>query len=136
MTSEEAPREPRLLDRVRSEIRVRHYSLRTEETYVNWIRRFILFHQKRHPSAMGAPEIASFVSDLAVKHNVAVATQNQALSAILFLYRDVLHDPMPWIDDIVHARKPRRLPVVLTRQEVAAVLGRLNGTFWLIGMLL
>lgn len=136
MTSEGEGREPRLLDRVRNEIRVRHYSIRTEEAYVNWIRRFILFHRKRHPSSMGAPEIAVFLSDLAVNHHVAVATQNQALSAILFLYRDVLHDPMPWIDDIVHARKPRRLPVVLTRQEVASIVGRLSGTYWLMGMLL
>jgi integron integrase len=136
MTSDEAAKEPRLLDRVRNEIRVRHYSLRTEETYLNWIRRFILFHGKRHPSAMGAPEIATFVSDLAVKHHVAAATQNQALSAILFLYRDVLHDPMPWIEDIIHARKPRRLPVVLTRQEVSSIIARLNGTFWLMGLLL
>jgi integron integrase len=127
---------PRLLDQVRHEIRVRHYSLRTEEAYVAWIRRFILFHNKRHPSAMGAEEINRFLSDLAVTRNVAVATQSQALSAILFLYSQVLHEAVPWLGEIIHARKPRRLPVVLTREEVASVLGRLGGSWWLIGMLL
>lgn len=127
---------PRLLDQVRHEIRVRHYSLRTEEAYVAWIRRFILFHNKRHLSAMGAEEINRFLSDLAVTRNVAVATQNQALSAILFLYCQVLHEAVPWLGEIIHARKPRRLPVVLTREEVACVLGRLGGSWWLMGMLL
>ncbi len=113
---EASPTPPRLLDRVRQEIPLRHYSLRTEETYVGWIRRFILFHKKKHPSAMGAEEVTQFLSDLAVRGNVAAATQNQALSAILFLYRQVLGDPLPWLDEIVHARKPRHLPIVLTRQ--------------------
>src|SRR4051794_15441108 len=113
INSEEEGRERGLLDRVRKEIRVRHYILRTEEAEANRTRRLFLFHCKWPPSAMGGLEIAAFLSDLAVAHHVAAATQNQALSAILFLYRDVLHDPMPWIDDIVHARKPRRLPVVL-----------------------
>ena len=135
-TEETAAQPPRLLDRVRQEIRVRHYSIRTEETYVGWIRRFILFHNKRHPSSMGAEEINRFLSDLAVSGHVAAATQNQALSAILFLYRKVLNENVPWIEDIVHAHKPRRLPVVLTREEVASVLGRLRGSWWLIGILL
>ena len=117
-------------------MRLRHYSLRTEETYVAWIRRFILFHNKRHPSAMGADEVHAFLTHLAVEGNVAAATQNQALSAILFLYRHVLEEPLPWLDEIVRASKPRRLPIVMTREEVALVLGRLEGTAWLIGMLL
>jgi integron integrase len=135
-TSETAAPPPRLLDRVRHAIRVRHYSLRTEETYVAWIRRYILFHGKRHPSAMGAEEINAFLSHLAVDGNVAAATQNQALSAILFLYREVLCEPLGALGDIVHARRPRRLPVVLTRDEVALIIGHLRGSWWLIGMLL
>ncbi|HEY3054218.1 MAG TPA: phage integrase N-terminal SAM-like domain-containing protein, partial [Thermoanaerobaculia bacterium] len=127
---------PRLLDRVRQAIRVRHYSLRTEEAYVGWIRRYILFHRKRHPSAMGAQEVTEFLSHLAVDGNVSASTQNQALSAILFLYRDVLGEPLPWLGEIVHARKRRHLPIVLTREEVASILGRLTGSWWLMGMLL
>ena len=127
---------PKLLDLVRQEIRVRHYSLRTEETYVGWIRRFILFHKKRHPSAMGADEVNQFLSDLAVTGNVSAATQSQALSSILFLYRNVLKDPLPWLNEIVPARKTNHLPVVLTRQEVALVLGHMTDVWWLMGMLL
>lgn len=89
---------PKLLDRVRMAIRVRHYSVRTEEAYVMWIRRFILFHGKKHPSAMGAAEVNAFLNDLAVERTVSAATQNQALSALLFLYRHVLEDPLPWLE--------------------------------------
>jgi integron integrase len=113
---------PKLLDRVRTAIRVRHYSPRTEEAYVMWIRRFILFHGKRHPSAMGADEVNAFLSHLAVEQTVSASTQNQALAALLFLYRNVLAEPLPWIDDIVRAQRPVRLPVVLTIDEVRRVI--------------
>ncbi len=116
----------RLLDRVRAAIRARHYSRRTEDAYVAWIRRFILFHGKRHPAEMSAPEITRFLTSLAVERKVASSTQNQALAALLFLYRDVLEQDMPWFGDIVRARRPRRRPVVLTRDEVRAVLSRLG----------
>jgi integron integrase len=122
----EAPK-PRLLDRVRNALRTRHYSRRTEEAYVAWIRRYILFHGKRHPMEMGAPEMTRFLSALAVHANVAASTQNQALSALLFLYREVLDLDVPWLDDIVRAKRPIRLPVVLTREEVGAVLQPLDG---------
>src|SRR5262245_8950110 len=122
----EAPK-PRLLDRVREAIRARHYSRRTEKTYVAWIRRYILFHDKRHPVEMGPREITEFLSALAVKDKVAASTQNQALSALLFLYRAVLAQEVPWLDDLVRAKRPERLPVVLTRAEVRAVLDRLHG---------
>jgi len=110
---------PRLLDRVREAVRVRHYSLRTEEAYVGWIRRFILFHHKRHPSVMGAGEVNAFLTHLAVGENVAASTQAQALSALLFLYKHVLEAPLPWLDDVVRARKGRKLPVVMTREKSA-----------------
>jgi len=126
-TSPAEPRKPRLLDRVRAALRTRHYSPRTEEAYVAWIRRYILFHDKRHPAEMGAPEISRFLSALAVEEKVAASTQNQALSALLFLYRDVLEIDVPWLDDIVRAKRPQRLPVVLTRDEVRAILRRLEG---------
>jgi len=124
---EEAPKEPRLLDQLRGAIRVRQYSIRTEEAYVHWARRFILFNNKKHPSAMGAEEVNAFLTHLAVKGGVSSSTQNQALSAILFLYRSVLDDPLPWLGDVVRAQKPRRLPVVLSREEVRAILGELDG---------
>jgi integron integrase len=119
--------QPRLLDRVCEAIRARHYSLRTEETYVAWIRRFILFHRKRHPAEMGEPEINAFLSDLAVRGHVAASTQNQALAALLFLYRHVLAKPLPALEVIVRAKRPKHLPVVMTRTEVRSVLGRLGG---------
>jgi len=123
-----APQGPRLLDRVRTAIRARHYSRRTEESYTHWIRRFILFHGKRHPMGMGAAEITSFLSALAVKGRVSASTQNQALAAILFLYREVLEQEVPWLQGLVRARESRRLPVVLSRDEVRAVLGGMRGT--------
>ncbi len=118
---------PRLLDRVRAALRTRHYSGRTEEAYVAWIRRYIFFHGKRHPAEMGALEVTTFLSALAVEGRVAASTQNQALSALLFLYRDVLDVTLPWLDDVVRAKRPQRLPVVLSREEVRLVLERLDG---------
>jgi site-specific recombinase XerD len=128
--------QPRLLDRVRAVIRARHYSRRTEKAYAAWIRRFILFHGKRHPTEMGAAEVTQFLSALVVDKDVAASTQNQALSAILFLYRDVLEQDLPWLDDVVRSKRPARLPVVLTREEVGAVLQRMNGVSRLMAILL
>ncbi len=127
---------PKLLDQVRAAIRVRHYSRRTEDSYVHWIRRFILFHGKRHPSEMGEREITAFLSDLAVTKNVAAATQNQALSAILFLYQKVLCLKLEWLEDVVRAKRPRRLPTVLTRDEVHKLLSALDGIPQLIARLM
>jgi integron integrase len=127
---------PRLLDQVRDRIRFRHYSIRTEQAYVDWIKRFIRFHGKRHPSTMGGAEVERFLTNLAVVHNVSASTQNQAQSALLFLYKDVLGDELPWLDGVERAKKPVRLPVVLTREEVLAVLRELHGIHNLIGRLL
>ena len=127
---------PRLLDQVRHAIRARHYSYRTEEAYVGWIRRYILFHGKRHPAEMGKPEIEQFLTALAVKRRVAASTQNQALAGILFLYKDVLGKDPGWLDDVVRAKRPQRLPVVLTRPEVEALLSALDGVSWIMAMLL
>jgi integron integrase len=126
---------PRLLDQVREVIRIRHYSIRTEQAYVQWIRRFILFNGKRHPREMGAPELTAFLSDLATQHHVAASTQNQALNAILFLYRDVLNIDLPWLAEVQRAKKPQHLPIVFTREEVKALLAQLQGTTWLMAML-
>ncbi len=104
-----------LLDSVREAIRARHYSIRTEESYVRWVREFVLFCGKRHPSGLGAREVSAFVSHLAVARNIAASTQNQALSALLFLYREVLSQPIEWVDDVERAKKPQKLPVVFTR---------------------
>jgi len=122
---------PRLLERVRLKIRARHYSRRTEKSYVAWIRRFIQFHEHRHPARLDAPEVAGYLSHLASKCHVSASTQNQALSAIVFLYRDVLGRELVGIQDAVRARRPERLPVVLAREEVHAVLSRLQGRVWL-----
>ena len=127
---------PKLLDRVRERIRYKHYSLRTEESYVQWIRRFVIFHGKRHPSEMGAPEVEAFLTSLAVEGNVAASTQNQARSALLFLYKEVLGSELPWLNNVEQAKKPRRLPVVLTEEEVRSVLGSLEGVVWLAAALL
>lgn len=113
---------PKLLNRLRAVIRARHYSPRTEDAYVSWVRRFILFHDKRHPSSMGAEEVNAFLTTLAVDQDVAAPTQSQALAAILFLYRYVLEEPIPWIDDLVRARRRIRLPVVMTQDEVRRVI--------------
>jgi integron integrase len=130
------PHSPRLLERVRECCRVRHYSIRTERAYVGWIRRFILANAKRHPQEMGAREVTAFLTGLATHGHVAASTQNQALSSLLFLYRIVLETELPWMEDIVRAKRPRRVPVVLSRDEVARLLGALDGTPWLMAALL
>lgn len=129
-------RAPSLLEAVRTAIRVRHYSRRTERAYVGWIRRFILFHGKRHPRELGGPEIQAFLNDLATERKVAASTQNQALSALVFLYVQVLDLEVPWMDDLVRARRPVRLPTVLSREEVRAVLEEMEGVSRLVGLLL
>jgi len=128
--------QPRLLDLVRIAIRTKHYSLRTEEAYVGWIRRFILFHGKRHPREMGEKEINIFLSSLAIRDGVSASTQNQALAGLLFLYRNVLDVPFPTLENLVRAKRAKRLPVVMTRAEVKSVLARLHGTPRLIATLL
>lgn len=128
--------EPRLLDRMREAIRLRHYSIRTEDTYVHWVRRFILFHGKRHPLELGASEVASFLTHLAMERGVGASTQNQAKSALLFLYRVVLGTSLPWLDEIVAAKDTRRLPVVLTPAETRSLLLELNGSMGLVTSLL
>ena len=127
---------PKLLDQVRDRIRVKHYSIRTETQYVQWVRRFILFHDKKHPKDMGAPEVEAFLTHLAVEGNVAAATQNQALSALLFLYTEVLAINLPWLNDVTRATRTKRMPVVMTREEVNAVLGRMVGVYGLMARLL
>lgn len=131
-----AAQKPKLLDQVRAAIRMRHYSLRTEETYVHWIKRFIVFHGKRHPAEMGEVEIGQFLSALAVEQHVSASTQNQALNALLFLYRHVLDLNPGWIDNVVRAKRPQRLPVVLRKHEVKALLDALAGVHWIMGHLL
>ncbi len=126
----------RLLDRLREAIRVRHYSLSTERAYCDWVRRFILFHDKRHPRDLGAAEVTAFLSHLAVGRNVSPSTQNQAKAAILFLYRYVLELELPWLDEIVQAKPRQRLPVVLTENEVRRLLLAMSGVSGLIASLL
>jgi integron integrase len=126
----------RLLDQVRGKIRLKHYSIRTEQTYVDWIKRFILHFDKRHPRDLGAAEVEAFLTHLAVAGKVAASTQNQAKSALLFLYKAVLGIELPWLDNVERAKAPKRLPVVLTRAEVQALLTRLEGTHWLMASLL
>lgn len=119
------PSRPRLLAATRTAIHLRHYSRRTEEAYIAWIRRYVRYHGMRHPSALGATDVERFLSMLAEERDVSAATQNQALSALLFLYREVLGEPLPWLQSVVRAKVPRRLPTVLTRDEVRAVLSHL-----------
>ncbi|HKO00915.1 MAG TPA: integron integrase [Thermoanaerobaculia bacterium] len=126
----------KLLDRVRDQIRTRHYSARTEEAYVMWIKRFILFHRKRHPASMDAEHVNAFLSHLATDLHVSASTQNQALGALLFLYRHVLDEPLPWLKDLIRAIRPARLPVVLTPDEVHSVLKHLTGPPHLVSLLL
>ena len=128
--------EPRLLDQLRAAVRSRHYSIRTEDTYVQWARRFIVYHDKRHPREMGPVEVQAFLSHLAVDRTVAASTQNQAKSALLFLYRVVLGIELPWLDEIVSAKAPRRLPMVLTLSQVRALLEAMNGPTGLLASLL
>jgi integron integrase len=127
---------PRLLDQVRQQIRLRNYSIRTETVYAEWVKRYIRFHKYRHPLEMGAVEVEAFLTHLAVKRNVAAATQNQALAALLFLYKEVLKVELPWLEGVVRAKKPTHLPVVLTREEVARVLAELSGVAALVANLL
>lgn len=138
-TAPEAPapsQPPKLLHRMRDHLRTRHYSIRTEAAYLDWVRRFILFHGKRHPADMGAAEVAAFLTHLAVERQVSASTQNQAKSAILYLYKEVLQVPMPWLNEVVQAKAPKRLPVVLTPSEVRDLLMHMQGTTGLIARLL
>src|SRR5438045_2109632 len=127
---------PKFLDRVHWHLRVKRYSIRTEHAYVDWIRRFILFHRKRHPEQMGEAEIAAFLSHLAVDRNVAASTQNQALSALLFLYERVLDRKLDFLNDVKRAKRPPKMPVVFTKTEARAVIGRLDGDYRLMAELL
>ena len=129
-------RQSRLLDRVREAIHTRQYSNKTEKAYVHWIRRFILFHGKRHPASMGEGEIAQFLSNLATAGHVSASTQNQALNALLFLYRKVLHQDILYVDGVVRAKRPRKLPVVLNQEEVRELLRYLEGVPWLMATML
>jgi site-specific recombinase XerD len=126
MNSVNPQQQPKLLDQLRASIRYRHYSLRTEQAYVHWVKRFIFFHSKRHPKEMGGPEVEAFLSHLANDGKVAVSTHQQALSALLFLYREVLKQDLPWMTDMGRPKTPKRLPVVLTETEVRRVLDRIN----------
>lgn len=128
--------QPKLLEQMRAAIRTKHYSYATEKTYIHWAKRFILFHGKRHPAEMGAPEVEAFLSALAIERNVSASTQNQAMHAILFLYRDVLHVDLPWLDGVTRAKVSKRLPSVLTQHEITAMLAHVSGTNGLIIKLL
>jgi len=127
---------PRLLDQVRARLRLKHYSLRTEQAYVGWIRRFILANDKQHPRDMGVAEVEGFLSMLATQGQVAAGTQNQALAALLFLYREVLSIELPWMETIVRAKRPQRIPLVLSRDEVTRLLAMMDGCFGLMASLL
>ena len=127
---------PRLLDQVSDRLRAKHYSMRTKDAYLQWIRRFVFFHRKRHPREIGGPQVEAFLSHLATVGRVAASTQNQALSALLFLYREVLQAELPWMDQVVRAKRPKHMPVVLTENEVRALLAHLEGTRWLVISLL
>ena len=122
-----APKPRRLLDQVRGKLRTLHYSPRTEDAYVGWIKRYIWFHDKRHPRGMGAAEVEAFLSHLATQRGVSASTQNQALCSLLFLYKQVLGVEIGWVDGVTRAKRPERVPVVLTRQEVALVLDQMQG---------
>lgn len=126
----------KLLNDVRAVMRMRHYSYQTEKTYVYWIRQYIFFHNTTHPNEMGAQQVEAFLTHLAVEKNVSASTQNQALAALLFLYREVLKVDLPWLEGFSPAKKSSRVPVVLTKQEVALILNELNGTNWIIANLL
>ena len=128
---QEAIPKPRLLDLVRGVLRRKHYSIRSEQSYGDWIKRYILFHGKRHPAQMGKEQVTAFPTHLAVQRGVAASTQNHALSAILFLYRDVLELELGWVEGFERPKRPARLPVVLTPAEARAVLAQLEGTKWL-----
>ena len=133
---EAGPRSPKLLEQLRESLRVRHYSLRTEDAYFDWARRFILFHGKRHPKDMGAEEVQAFLTHLAVDRHVSPSTQNQAKAALLFLYRHLLKVDLPWLSEVVHAKRSPRLPVVLTPGEVRALFDQMEGVMALLARLL
>ena len=135
-TTTPSPRPPKLLERLRIDLRTRHYSIRTEQAYVDWARRFILFHHKRHPQDMGVIEVEAFLSYLAVERQVSASTQNQAKAALLYLYKQILNIDLPWLDEVVQAKRPQRLPVVLTPSEVRELLMYMQGTMGLIARLL
>ena len=120
----DSPKPPKLLEQVIARLRVKHYSLSTEKVYVDWIKRFVWFHGKRHPKELGAADVEAFLSHLAVERSVSASTQNQAKSALLFLYKEVLQLELPWLDNVTQAKAPKRLPVVMTENEVRAVLAR------------
>jgi integron integrase len=134
--TERSGKEPRLLDQIRARCRLRHYSIRTERAYVSWARRFILANGRRHPRDMGVVEVEAFLSTLATRDDVAASTQNQALSALLFLYREVLGIELPWMESVVRAKRPQKVPVVLSHDEVARLLAVLDGQPWLMAALL
>ncbi len=127
---------PRLLDQVRDGLRAKHYSMLTEDSYLHWIRRFIVFHGKKHPREVGGSQVDAFLSHLATDRRMAASTQNQALSALLFLYREVLRSELPWMEAVVRAKRPKHMPVVLTENEVRALLAHLEGARWLVVSLL
>src|SRR5216110_1043626 len=131
-----AGHKPKLLDQVRDVIRRKHYSIRTEQAYIDWIRRFILFHGKRHPAEMAEEEVAQFLTHLARDLNVAASTQNQALSALLFLYKEVLKQEIGWLDNVQRAKRPARLPVVLSPGEVRRIFAQMKGVEKLMASLL
>jgi site-specific recombinase XerD len=119
---------PKLLDQVTDLIRLHHYSYRTEQTYLSWIRQFVLFNKKRHPAEMGHIEVTAFLSHLAADRHVSASTQNQALSAVLFLYREVLKISLPWLTEVERAPRSRHVPVVFSPEEVRSILAHLTGT--------
>ena len=135
-SEDSSPRKPKLLEQARDILRAKYYSRRTEEVYLGWMRRFILFHHKRHPREMGAVEATAFLTALATERRVASSTQNQALAALLFLYKEVLVMPLPWLDDLVHAKPSTRKPTVLTADEARQLLAKMQGTKWLMASLL
>jgi integrase len=127
---------PKLLEQVRNKIRIRHYSIRTEKTYLDWIKRYILFHHKKHPKDMGAAEVEAFLTYLAVKLTVAASTQNQALNALLFLYREVLEMELPLLRNVKRAKRSEKLPVVFSKMEIKSIMAHLDGVYWIMGQLL
>jgi len=130
------PQPKRLLDQVHDKLRTLHYSPRTEDAYVGWIRHYIFFHGKRHPKDLGAGEVEAFLTYLATQRGVSASTQNQALCALLFLYKQVLGVEVGWVDGVTRAKKPERVPVVMTREEVGRVLGQMRGRDWLMASLM
>lgn len=135
-TARVIPQAKGLLEEVRRQVRVRHYSLRTEQAYVGWVRRFVWAYGRRHPRELGGKEVEAFLTQLAADGNVAAGTQNQALAALLFLYREVLGVDLPWMEEVVRAKRPRRVPVVLSREETARLLGVMRGESWLMAAML